>query len=302
MWAAISPPRRSIVELLREGVLDPELAALVWLLVEARLPLIVAAAGSRVGKTTLLEALLDFLPPGVARIDLRGEAETFDWLPEAGELGWREEARRGGAAASGGRPGQVRPAAAAPTSTYLVAAELSSHMPLYTWGAQARVAIRAAAIGYGLGATIHADRLEEVHAALAGPAVRATEDELASLGVVLVLRVTGWGEDGPVRRVVAAHYERPVARDVHGHVQRPGPAVLAAWDERSRALEHYGWGIAPELAARVGRRAGDFELEQAARAAYLRGLAEAGLAAVEDVRSAIRSYRGVAAGGSGHRH
>ncbi|MBA2382059.1 MAG: hypothetical protein H0V73_08110, partial [Chloroflexi bacterium] len=37
--AASAPPRRSIVELIADGVLDPELAALAWILVEARLPL-----------------------------------------------------------------------------------------------------------------------------------------------------------------------------------------------------------------------------------------------------------------------
>jgi flagellar protein FlaI len=76
-------PPLSIVELIRRGTLDAELAALLWLLVEARLPVIVGATPQRAGKTTLLVALLDFLPPGAQVVTLGGFEETFDWLPEA---------------------------------------------------------------------------------------------------------------------------------------------------------------------------------------------------------------------------
>ena len=288
----ITPPPRSVVQLIRDRVLDAELAGLLWLLVEARLPLVVAAGGRRVGKSTLLEALLEFLPSGTHRVDVNGEFDSLAWLPEAERLGgWTP--RPGGPV-----PGDVAVARhhdrrIAPGSAYLVAAELSDHLPIYTWGARARTLIRAATIGYGVGATIHADRLEEVHAVLKAPPVALSDDELSYLGVVLFLRSTIVG-----RRVVAAHYARPVVRDVHGHVQRLAPAVLAAWDERTDEVEHFGWGIIPELAGRTGRRAGDFELEQSSRAAYLRGLAEAGVTGVDEVRTAIDGYRATAGAGT----
>ena len=60
----------------------------LWLLIEARVPIVVAAEAQCVGKSTLLGALLDFLPPGVRVVELAGEDETFDWLPQASELGW----------------------------------------------------------------------------------------------------------------------------------------------------------------------------------------------------------------------
>jgi hypothetical protein len=274
-WGFHETPPRSVVELIELGTLDAELAALLWLLLEARLPLIVAARAGRVGKSTTLNALLDFLPPTVSRVDLAGAAEDFRWLPEAASLGWRSDELA--AAATPARP----------ESTYLVAAELSNHLPTYTWGDQARVAIRALSRGYGLGATIHAGSLEEVFAELAGPPVRLSADEISRLGLVLILGATAAGE----RRVTAAHYVRPVARDVHGHVQRLGPAVLATWDANRDAFEHFAWGVIPELAERVERKAGDFELEQRGRADYLRGLAEAGVTGVADVRNALRGYR-----------
>jgi len=282
------PQPRSVVELVRTGTLDAELAALVWLLIEGRVSVIVAAERSGTGKSTVLGALLDFLPPGTRRVELRGFDEDFDWLPYARELGWpgREDLERAGRE-------RVDPA-----STYLLAAELSDHHPQYTWGDAARVAVRALSIGFGLGATIHADSLEEVFDRLHRPPVAVTDDELSRLGIVLVLRAVtpapGDVADGPVRRVVAAHYARPMSRDGHGHIQRLPPAVLATWDPHADRFEHFAWGITPELALRVGRRAGDFLAEHDRRRDYLAGLAEAGVVDVDAVRAALDGYRSIA--------
>ena len=267
---------RSIVELIGTGTLDAELAAQLWLLVGARVPIVVAAEAQGTGKSTLLGALLDFLPPGVRLVELAGEDETFDWLPQASELGWPGIARP----APGGEP--VRP-----DTTVLLATELSDHLPAYTWGEAARIAVRAASIGYGLAATIHADSLDEVFEMLRRPPVRLTDDELSHLGVILVLRRLDEGR----RRVVAAHYVRPVARDVHGHLQRLGPAVLATWDPTEHAFEHFGWGVTPELALRIGRRAGDFEIEVDRRRDYLETLVAAGVTEPQPARDALRDYR-----------
>ena len=278
-WAfrLVPPEPRSIVELIGSGVLDAELAATVWLLLEAQVPIVVAAEAQHVGKTTLLTALLDFVPPTSRVVALAGEDETFDWLPQASELGW---------------PGVARPAAAGsdpirPSTTVLLVHELSDHTPAYTWGAAARVAVRAASIGYGLAATIHADSLDEVFDRLRRPPVRLADDELSHLGVVLIARQL---DDGR-RRVVAAHYVRPMARDQHGHLQRLGPAVLATWDPAEDAFEQFGWGITPELARRVGRRAGDFEIELDRRRTVLEKLLGAGTTDPDAVRAAIRAYR-----------
>ncbi len=260
----IPPQPRSIVELIRAHTLDADLAALLWLLLEARMSVVVAAERGRT-------------------------AETFDWLPHARDLGWNEAAT-------------ATPAPAErldPPSTYLIAAELSDHTPAYTWGDAARVAVRAATIGYGLGATIHADSLEEVFDELHRPPVALTDDELSRLGLVVVLRAVspppGDSVPGMLRRVVAVHYVRPVARDQHGHIQRLGPAVLATWDEDEDAFEHFAWGVIPELAERTGRRAGDFEIEHERRRDYLADLVAAGVVEVDDVRTAIDGYRAATA-------
>jgi hypothetical protein len=271
-----TPPRRSIVELIANGVLDAELAALAWLLIEQRLPVVVGALPRGVGKSTLLEALLDFLPPSVRRIDLAGAAEDFTWLPEAAALGWPPAG-----------PTIASTPPVAPDSAFLVAAELSEHLPFYTWGPAARTLVRAASLGYGIGATIHADRLEDVHDALRSKEVGLTDDELSYLGLVLILRASREADGTIVRRVVAAHYERPVGRDEHGHVQRLPPAVIAVRDEETNTLEHFAWGVMPELAIRLGRKAGDLEREQAERAELLDDLVRAGSIDMPTVRAAI---------------
>ncbi len=288
-WAVrhVPPTPRSIVELLRAGTFDAELAATLWVLIEGRVPVIVAAAERGAGKSTLLAALLDFLPPGIRTVELAGALETFDWLPQAPELGWGRT--RGGTAPGPDRDGDqpAPPPPIRPDDTVLLVPELSDHLPSYTWGEEARIAVRAAAIGYGLAATIHADSLDEVFENLRRPPVELSDDELSRLGIVLILRSVREG----VRRVIAAHYIRPTARDEHGHVQRLGPAVLATWEPDRDRFEHFGWGVTPELALRVERKAGDFELEVDRRRDYLAGLAEAGIVNVDAVRAAIDGYR-----------
>lgn len=288
-WAVrhVPPTPRSIVELIRAGTLDAELAATLWVLIEGRVPIVVAAKAQAVGKSTLLGALLDFLPPGTRTVELAGAMETFDWLPHAKELGWRRhnETPEGVATATGlGRPSS-RPIQ--PHDTVLLIPELSDHLPSYTWGAEARIAIRAASIGYGLAATIHADTLEDVFDELRRPPVLLDDDELSRLGLVVILRRVGDG----LRRVVAAHFVRPLARDEHGHVQRLGPAVLATWDPDTDRFEHFAWGVTPELARIVDRHPGDYEIEVDRRRDYLAGLAEAGIVEVDAVRLAIEGYR-----------
>ena len=246
------PP--SLVELVRRGTLDAELAALVWVLVEGRLPLLVVAPSSLVASGTageLLRGILASLRPdlGLAGVD-------------ALDL--------------------VEPLAAR----------------------SARALIHGERLG-GIGC---ADSLQTLHDELgSAPPVGLTDDELSFLGCVLVL---GEDREAPVQaedpamaarrpiRVVAAHYVRPLHRDEHGHAQLLGPAVLATWDEQGQTFEHFAWGVLPEIAARLGRRAGDLEADLHHRRDDLAGLATAGVTSLEEVGRLVGGYRV----GYGHAH
>ncbi len=227
-----APP--ALAALVQERLLDAELAATAWILVEGGVPVIVAGPAS--SAAPLLEALLECVAPGTHLAHLAGADEDFAWLPQASELGWA------------GHPTRTDQPPIQPATTRLVAT-LGEDA---TWGQRARIAVRAASIGYALAATIDADSLESVFTTLRAAPNGITDDELTRLGLVLVVH----GD-----RVTAAHYVRPLARDEHGHTQRLGPAVLTTHDPTTDRFEHFGWGITPELAVRIGQRPGDLELE-----------------------------------------
>jgi hypothetical protein len=218
----------SLVELIARGVLDAELAALVWLLGEGRVPIVVAAPPGRVGAGgQLLGGLLASLDPGADLAMLT--------------------------------------------------------VPLSAAGAGNVVRGRRA------GGVLEAGSLAEVRRSLGSGPLPLSEDQLTFLGCVLVLEEAAGGRGR--LRVTAAHYVRPLARDAHGHSQRLDPAVLAAWDERLERYEHFAWGVMPEIASRLGRRAGDLEADLHHRRDDLAGLAKAGVTALDEVQRLIAGYR-----------
>jgi hypothetical protein len=235
------PTTPSIVELVSTGVLDAELAALVWLLVEAHVPLVVAAPEGRAAPgAQLLAGLLASIRPDVDVAALQA--------------------------------------------------------PLTAAGASSLTRGRRA------GGVLEAGSLSEVRDRLGTGPLPLNPDQLTFLGCVLVL-----GESTGVRRgrlrVTVAHYVRPLARDAHGHSQRLDPAVLAAWDDRLGRYEHFAWGVLPEIAARLGRRAGDLEADLHHRRDDLAGLVKGGATKLDEVQRLIAGYRvrwGDGHDGAGH--
>ena len=255
-----APAGASLDALIREGALDVELAALVSLTLEAGIPIIVAGEPGS-GRSVLRDALLDLLPADARTVMLAGEAETFTWMAEAVELGWRHE----GPWVPEADADRIRAGSGDGEAPTVLVADLEDAPPGGTWGEHARLAIRSLAVGYAMAATATGTRLEDVLHGLAAAPVGAIDDELTRLGVVLILG----SDDAGARRVLAAHYLRPVARDVQGHIQRLPPAVLATWNPSAGHFDHFAWGVVGELAGRTGRRSVEFEREQALRARRL---------------------------------
>lgn len=143
-----------------------------------------------------------------------------------------------------------------------------------------------------------AESLEDLLAGAAGPMpgsgpaadAGGVPDGLRGLGLVLVM-----GIDRGMRRLVAAHYIRPVERDREGHLQRRPPALLSARDAAADRLEHFHWAIAPELAERASLTIAEFERRRRDRSAFLADLAGAG---IHDEPSVARALRGFALGGA----
>ncbi len=113
------------------------------------------------------------------------------------------------------------------------------------------------------GGTFVADSFEEIlrlTGALPDGPNGEVADSARDLGVVLVMR------DGKVR---VAHYVRPVERDGAGHIQRRPPAILSAYGEGERRIDHFYWAFTEELATRSGMGRDEFDEEHRRRTARL---------------------------------
>ena len=122
----------SILELVNTATLDLHLAAILWMMMEQRSSIIVGAGPNFAGKTTMLNALLDLLPPNMKRIYLHGEYHDFSFVKTA-----------------------------IPSETYLVAEEFNVYMD-YVWGQTAITAFTLLTEGYSMGGTMHARTPQEV--------------------------------------------------------------------------------------------------------------------------------------------
>jgi hypothetical protein len=113
-----------------------------------------------VGKTTLLTALLEFLPPDTRRIYLRGCFETFAFLSDP---------------------------AINPLKSALLINEISPHLPVYLWGPAVGRALEAARRGFALLATAHADSVHDFVGALTGSPLRISAAQAAAFEFVVVM-------------------------------------------------------------------------------------------------------------------
>jgi ABC-type cobalamin/Fe3+-siderophores transport system ATPase subunit len=126
------PEPFSILELVNTGTLDLHLAAILWLMMEQRSSIIVGAGPNMAGKTTMLNALLDLLPPKMNRVYLYGDYYDFSFIKTA-----------------------------VPSETYLVAEEFNVYMD-YVWGQTAITAFTLLKEGYAMGGTMHVRTPQEL--------------------------------------------------------------------------------------------------------------------------------------------
>ncbi len=267
-----------------DGLLDAELAGLAWTLAGSGVGVLVAgpdgpsgACGAAAG--ALVAALSDAISLTTRVVRL----------------------------APGPAPGPVDEAvrAAGDGPVVLVASDLGGTGEGALRRGAARAAVRAVSdrTGLALVATVAAPDIEGVLDRLRGLTVAAPDDEIVRLGAVLVLGRPAEGSApelpdaggvaGPAPlpvptriRVVAAHYLRPPAIGPLGRVERRAPAVVATYDERRGAWDHFAWGIVPEIADRVGVRSGDLEAAVTVRRETIDALVAHGLRGAAPFRAA----------------
>jgi hypothetical protein len=270
------PRPMSAVEIVESGSLDARLMATLWAVVSRRRGVMLSSEAPMAGKTTTLSALVDLLPDGTVGIFLRGWRRDFAWTDEIG-----------------------------PDRGYMLVNEMSDHLPIYVWGPNARGALELAGGGYGIGATMHADTLDEALGTLRQE-LGAGDADLAGLTIYLQfsayrtpagmyrrceeawhLRTDGDGVLAPVRLAAIDGDRSP---SLTGAQRYPMPPILPNDGGRAaRPLVHDPAAYAV-LAASLGLSAGALEEELAGRAGFLARLSEHGICDAPSVASALADY------------
>ena len=255
-WTFSRPATLSILDLIESRTLDFKLAGLLWLIMETRASLLVASAPVYAGKTTLLHALLDLLPPEQPLYSLKGFAETF-----------------------------VFPNLHKPESVYLVSEEISNHQYEYLWGQQVQKTFRLMRQGYRLGSTIHASTIQDVAYIFYGY-LNVPLADIANLGVIVTLHAMNGRTyyDDPIRRV---HAVTVIDMDDKKLVAR----TLAARESLDGAFTYPQENALREvLQAKFGIKHEHIFSEIDARGTFLEQLFTSGIRSREDVKKAVSEF------------
>ena len=254
-WHGWSHPEPlSIIQILERDTMPASLAAVFWLALERGASLILAADPPASGKTTVLTALLTFLPPDARAYFTRGWGETFD-LPPVDDH----------------------------RATYILVNEISDHLPVYSWGPYVVRLFELMAEGYSLCSTMHADTVEEVIEQLEGEG--APRRNIAHLTFIVTLSM-GYDGRGVVRRVNEVALLAPGADPEELRI-----TPIAAWNARGGSFSILGSASQrAELARRLGIDEERLGEELSRRAAFLEDLMRRGVAGIAAVDKAVAAY------------
>ncbi len=281
MWHYESDRPLSVAQLIALGSLDCDIAALLWMLIERHTSYIISGPTSPtpgVGKTTTLNAMLDFLPDGTSLVYTSGMFERFDFR-EATE----------------------------PATTRVLCNEVSDHLRIYMWGRVARRFLDLTAEGYAIATSMHADTLDDVLSALMGDLHLAAE-QVARLGIIVNIGIVGrvWP---PRRRFLTVNLMRPKAAAATADDAQPGEAEdandlllgpasghlsilpLSRWEARGDCFTHPDADMLAQVAAFLKMDAADFNAALQRRVACLQELAEGNGANQRQVRRAVVRLR-----------
>lgn len=262
-WHYESRRPLSVAQIVALGSVDVETAALIWVLIEHGASLTVAGPTDPqpgVGKTTTLNALLQFLPEGTALVYMSGMYENFAFtrLPDID-----------------------------PSTTYALCNEVSDHLPIYMWGRIARRYLSLPSQGYHVATSVHADTIDDVlH--MYQRDLRLSPADVRRLG--LIVNIGLMGRTYPARRRwFTTHFVTP-----HPDPKRPDvvvPTPLSLWNEFDDTFEHADQATLDELANWVGLTPQAFMATLKARTDCLQELSQAG-ADIREMYDAIVDLRG----------
>lgn len=229
-WHYRSRRPLSVAQIIALGSVDTYTTALIWLLLEQGSSLTVAGPTDPqpgIGKTTTLNALLQFLPEGTALAYMSGMYEDFAFtqLPNI-----------------------------EPKKTYALCNEVSDHLPIYMWGRVARRYLSLPAQGFHVATSVHADTIREV-IQMYQRDLRIPVENIRRLGVVINIGLTG--RVYPLRRRwFTTHFLRPKADPACPEQVVPVP--LSLWNQVEDTFEHADQAVLDDLAGWIGLTPSEF--------------------------------------------
>lgn len=260
-WHYDSRRQLSMAQIIAAGSVDAQTVAMIWLLLEHGASLTVAGPTDPqpgIGKTTTLNALLQFLPDNTALAYMSGMYEDFAFtrLPDID-----------------------------PAHTYALCNEVSDHLPIYMWGRIARRFLTLPASGYHVATSVHADTIDDV-LTMYQHDLRLTPQDVRRLGLVLNIGVVGYVY--PLRRRwLTTHF-------LHSQPgKRPDivePLPLSLWNEVDDSFEHADQSILDALASWAGTTPAAFDAALKRRADCLEEQASNG-ATMREMFKAIADLR-----------
>jgi hypothetical protein len=204
----------SIVDLLRARTVDLDLAAYLFAAVSAGASFMVGCVPGGGGKTTVMGALLNLVPPGVELFPADGREAIAEALssPSPRRCMVCHEVGPGGYYA-------------------------------YLWGEEARMFFRLPSVGHIIATNLHADTLEQCHAQLCGH-LGVSKEDFERVSLKLFLRIVYAG--GAVARRIAAAYESLPGREHRrifmwdersGRFERDGGSLLVSSERETACRE-----------------------------------------------------------------
>lgn len=262
-WHYESRRPLSMAQIIALGSVDVETVALIWMMLERGASLTVAGPTDPqpgVGKTTTLNALLQFLPEGTGLVYMSGMYENFAFtrLPDID-----------------------------PATTYLLCNEVSDHLPIYMWGRIARRFLTLPGQGYHVATSVHADTIDDVlH--MYQRDLRLSPDDIRHLGLIINIGLIGRFYPAR-RRWFTTHFVAPNA-DL-ARPQAVVPVPLSLWDQTTDEFLHADQPIRDDLATWVGLTSEVFATAIQTRIECLQELSQEGGASLQEMHDAIEDVR-----------
>lgn len=262
-WHYESRRQLSMAQIIALQSVDVETVALIWLLLENGASLTVAGPTDPqpgVGKTTTLNALLQFLPEGTALVYMSGMYENFAFTRVEG---------------------------IDPAGTYLLCNEVSDHLPIYMWGRIARRYLTLPAQGYHVATSVHADTIDDVlhmyqHDLHLRPA------DIRRLGLIVNIGLVGRVYP-PRRRWFTTHFIQPNSDPANPDAIVPVP--LSLWNEYDDTFERADQSILDQLACWIGMEKQEFARKLKLRVDGLQQVAQGTGIGVREMYDAVAEVR-----------